>query len=122
MNSGEYIVISGRTFNNTLDIKDKTFYINSIGNNTYDSENYVVKISKKQMKSGLTLTDNYVYLGKRCLNVRDISGTTSQYYVHKHKTITDANDYLLDKVGFESPIWRDEKNYYMKITQVKIMF
>lgn len=109
MNVGEYIIISGGSFVDTLNIKDRIFYINSIGNSTYDSENYVINISKKQIKSGLTVTDNFVYLGKRCLNITDISGSTSQYYVHKHKTITNGNDYLLDKVGFESSIWRDEK-------------
>ena len=109
MNVGEYIVLSGANLGNTVQLINKTFYIDSIGNDTYGSENFVINISKKQMKSGLTLTNNTVYLGKRCLNVRNITGSTSQYYVHKHKTLTDANDYILDKIGFESSIWRDEK-------------
>jgi hypothetical protein len=48
-------------------------------------------------------------IGKRVLDRNDITRTTSLYYVHKHKTITDKNGYILDKVGFETPIWEDEK-------------
>jgi hypothetical protein len=47
--------------------------------------------------------------GKRCLDINNISGSTSTYYVHKHKTLTNVNGYILDKVGFETPIWEDEK-------------
>jgi hypothetical protein len=47
--------------------------------------------------------------GKRCLDKDNITGTTSQYYVHKMKTLRGINDYILDKAGFESSIWRDEK-------------
>ncbi len=109
MNVGEYIVLSGSNLDSNVELINKTFYIDSVGNQTYRSENFVINISKKQLKNGLTLSNNTVYLGKRCLNVRDITGSTSQYYVHKHKTLTDANDYILDKIGFESSVWRDEK-------------
>ena len=43
------------------------------------------------------------------LDINNISGSTSQYYVHKHKTLTDVNGYIMDTIGFESPIFRDEK-------------
>jgi hypothetical protein len=43
------------------------------------------------------------------LDYNNITGTTSQYYVHKHKTLTGVDDYILDKVGFESPVWEEEK-------------
>lgn len=43
------------------------------------------------------------------INKDKINTTTSKYYVHKHKTLTKASDYILDKAGFESPIWEDEK-------------
>lgn len=109
MNVGEYIVLSGSNLNSGVDLVNRTFSIDSVGNETYRSEKFVVNISKKQLKNGVTLSDGTIYLGKRCLNVKNISGTTSQYYVHKHKTITDANDYILDKIGFESPIWENEK-------------
>jgi hypothetical protein len=106
---GEYIVLSGSNLNNSVSLENRTFYIDSVGDNVYRSEKFVINILKKQLKNGLTLTNNIVYFGKRCLSIKNITGSTSEYYVHKHKTITDINDYILDKIGFESPIWRDER-------------
>ena len=52
---------------------------------------------------------NQVIFGRRCLDLTNITGSTSSYYVHKHKTLTTEEDYILDKVGFESPIWENER-------------
>lgn len=108
VNQGEYITLSGGTLNGTP-IAKNTFYVNSIGNEIYDSEKYVINLLKSEFTSGFTLSGITFVLGKRCLNINNISGTTSQYYVHKHKTLTTEDDYILDKVGFEQPIWENEK-------------
>jgi hypothetical protein len=50
-----------------------------------------------------------VVFGRRCLDLTNITGSTSSYYVHKHKTLTTEEDYILDKVGFETPIWENER-------------
>lgn len=104
---GEYITISGGTLNNSIPPSGRTFLVTSVGSNIYNSEKYVLDISKSEIPSGTTLTT--VVFGKRCVDRRNITGTTSTYYVHKHKTLTLEKDYVLDKVGFESPIWKDEK-------------
>lgn len=109
LNKGEYVVISGGTLNNSINVTGRTFYVDSIGNENFNSENYVVNILKSEFKTGYTLSGVTFVLGKRCLNNNDITGTTSQYYVHKHKTVTGVDDYILDKIGFESPIWENEK-------------
>jgi hypothetical protein len=96
MNQGEYIIIN-----------NKPYYINSVGNNVFNSEKYVIYISKKQVDTSVTF--NKLITGKRCLDIKNISGTTSQYYVHKHKILSNYNDYKIDNIGFESPIFRDEK-------------
>lgn len=102
---GEYLVVS----NNLL-------YVTEVGNQLYNSEKYVLNILKKDIPTGLTLTNNTVVFGKRCINKFNVSGTTSQYYVHKHKILTSTNDYILDKIGFESPIWEDEKKILFENT------
>jgi hypothetical protein len=109
MNAGEYITLSGLSLDNSVSLLNKTFYINSVGNEIHNSEKYVINILKNQLKDKIVLTNNEVYIGKRCLDIKDITGTTSQYYVHKHKTLTTTDEYILDKLGFESSIWRDEK-------------
>ena len=98
MSNGEYI-----NFN------DNVILITEVGNEIYNSEKYVINILNNDIPTGLTFTNNSVVFGKRCLDKNNISGTTSQYYVHKHKILTDSTNYIMDKVGFESPIWEDEK-------------
>jgi len=98
MNQGEYIIL-----------ENYPYYLNSVGDENYNSDKYVINIMKSQVPSGITTFSNLLITGKRCLDKDNEVKTTSQYYVHKHKTIRGINDYILDKSGFESPIWRDEK-------------
>jgi hypothetical protein len=100
LSKGEYLLLSGQT---------EPIYITDLGNEIYNSEKYVLNILNNDIPTGTTLTDDTVVLGKRCIDKNNISGTTSQYYVHKHKILTSNKDYVMDKVGFESPIWEDEK-------------
>lgn len=95
MSQGEYIIIN-----------NKPYYINSVGNEYHDSEKYVINILKNQL-SGQTLS--LLITGKRCIDNKNITGSTSHYYVHKHKTLTTVDDYIMEKMGFETPIFEDEK-------------
>lgn len=96
MNVGEYVII-----NNT------PLYITSIGDEIFNSEKYVVNVIENDIPSGFTFND--VVFGKRCIDIDNIENTTSKYYIHKHKILTETEDYILDSIGFESPIWKDEK-------------
>jgi hypothetical protein len=98
MNSGEYAIID-----------DYTYSIDSIGNENYESEKYVINILKSQIPSGITIFTGLTITAKRCTDKSNITGTTSLYYVHLLKTLTDIEDCTIDKIGFESPIWEDEK-------------
>jgi hypothetical protein len=109
MSEGEYITISGNTLLNNIDLKTKTFYINSVGDEIYNSEKYVINILKTQFKNGYTLSSDVIILGKRCLDVNNIEDSTSKYYVHKNKTLTNIDGYIMDQIGFETPIFEDEK-------------
>ena len=101
MSQGEYITISGST-----SATGRTFYIESLGNEVYRSEKFIVNILKSEIPTGTTLSG--AIIGKRCTDFNDIDNTTSIYYTHKHKTLTEYNDCQLNKLGFESPIWEDE--------------
>lgn len=96
LSAGEYIILNG-----------KTYYVNSVGNEIYDSENYVIVLNKSQFELVDTLSG--VVFGKRCLDANNVSGSTSTYYVRKHKTLTNVGDYILDNVGFENPIFEHER-------------
>lgn len=123
MSQGEYVILSGGTYTSfsgvttgktfyTIPITStteqfRTFYIDSVGDENYNSEKYVINILKGEIALGTVLSS--VVLGRRCKDINNISGTTSTYYVHKHKTLTTIDDYILDKVGFESSIFEDER-------------
>lgn len=108
---GEYILLTDNyqigLLNPSSSLSGRTFSIVSVGDEIYNSENYVLDISKSELPTGLTISN--VIFGKRCIDKRNITGTTSTYYVHKHKTLTETKDYILDKIGFESPIWENER-------------
>ena len=106
MSEGEHVVLSGSTLTG-LTLTGRTFYINSVGNETYDSKKYVINILKSQIKTGTTLST--IILGKRCKDFTNIVPSTSKYYIHKHKTLTDTGGYIMDSLGFESPVFEDEK-------------
>ena len=97
MSQGEYIFIDNIII---------PFYIESVGNTVYRSEEYVLTISKLQVGQYRL---NGVVNGRRCTDINNASNTTSEYYVHKHTTLDEITDHIIDKVGFESPIWEDEK-------------
>lgn len=100
-NENEYAI-----FSSVSTISGKTYSIGSLGDSKYNSEKYVLNINKQQF-SGVTLPG--VVTIKRCIDENNITGTTSTYYVHKHKTLTCTSDYIMDKAGFESPIFEDER-------------
>jgi hypothetical protein len=96
MNVGEYVIIN-----------ETPLYISSVGDEIYNSEKYVLKVIENDVPTGFTFND--VVFGKRCIDIDNRENTTSKYYVHKHKILTETKDYILDKIGFESPIWKDER-------------
>jgi hypothetical protein len=101
MSVGEYIVLSGDTLSGLE--SGRTFNILTVGDETHNSEKYVLEIPNVY-----TITSTIV-IGKRCLDPKNISGTSSKYYVHKHKTISDVADYIIDNAGFEKSIWEEER-------------
>lgn len=109
MNQAEYVILSGGTFTNAVEEKNRIFKIQSVGDEKYRSDKFVINILKTEFKVTTPFNNGNVVLGKRCINNKDINNTKSTYYVHKHKILTNSNDYLLDKLGFESSIWEDEK-------------
>jgi hypothetical protein len=107
MLEGEYIIISGGTLDSSVQVSERTFNIESVGVETHGSNKYIINLLKTELPSGTTLSS--VVFGRRCVDILDIDGTTSTYYVHKHKTLTEASGCVIDKAGFESPIWSDER-------------
>ena len=107
-NMGDYILLSGGTCDYG-NYTGSTYYVNEIGNEIFNSKDYVLVINKSQFTQDVTIDGSIVVLGKRVVDVNNIIGSTSEYYVHKHKTLTDVGGYIMDNVGFEKPIWEEER-------------
>ena len=105
MSSGEFVTFSGTTISGA--VSGRTYYIDSVGNEIYNSEKYVINILKKEFKTTTSIPT--LVIGKRCIDKNNITDSTSQYYIHKHKLLTTSTDYIMDNIGFESPIWEEEK-------------
>jgi len=112
ISEGEFIVISGGTLDSSVPLSGRTFSVISVGNELFNSENYVIEIKKSEIPIGTTLSS--VILGKRCINKNKLNETLSEYYVHKHKVLTNGDGFILDNIGFESSIWEDEKKLIFK--------
>ena len=106
MNQGEYVILSGNTISSGSD-SDRIFNISSLGNEIYRSNEYVINLNKSSFSSSQTISG--VVFGKRCLDINNISQTTSTYYVHKHKTLTTVDECILDSAGFETPVFEIER-------------
>jgi hypothetical protein len=105
LKDGDYVVIN-----------NKPYYVNSTGNEIFDSENYVIVLNKSQFTTddADTLIESLIVTGKRCLDRNNVAGSTSTYYVRKHKTLSDTGDYILDNVGFENPIFEHERKIILE--------
>lgn len=113
---GESLIISnkGNVFkkieNNTIittsDIEDRVFQVNSVGDGIYNSEKFVITLSKDNFVLGTTL--NKVIFVRRCLDNNNLK-TVSKYYIRKHKILTDEKEYTLDRLGFETNIFEHER-------------
>lgn len=92
------------------------FKIDSFGDGTTNSEDYVLNVNVKGIDSG-TIPSKCVGTFKRIINIDNIAETKSQYYVHQHKLISRSNDYTLDRTGFEFGIYnRKGRNFSDKKT------
>lgn len=91
---------------------DRTLKIDSLGDEFYDSKNHVINILKSDVSSEIPIP-NFV-LGKRCIDKDNATKTTSNYYIHKNKILTNIDDYSFDNASFNKPIWENEQKILVK--------
>ena len=76
--------------------------VDSLGNEFEGSEEYIINVDLRGVQP---LPSYSVGTLKRIINLDNILESESQYYVHQHKLTTHANDYTLDRTGFEEGIY-----------------
>lgn len=101
---GEYVKLSF-TYNGV-----DTFIVDSLGVETANSEEYVFNIINVGY-TGATFNNNTTGTFKRVILSSNESDTISEYYVRRHKILTNPDDAILVKAGFEENIFGVKKKY-----------
>lgn len=110
LSDGEYVKLS---FNYN---GEEYFQVYTIGDGNYGSEGKVFSIIDLGY-TGNTFGDGTSGTFKRVINRANTGETISEYYVRKHKILTDVKDYNLTKMGFENnPFNNDKKLEYSALT------
>lgn len=86
------------------------FQVYSLGNGSFDSEQYVINISNVGF-TGSTFNNGSKGTLKRLINVDNEADTLSKYYVRKHKVISNPQNNILVKSGFEQTAFNNVKKY-----------
>jgi hypothetical protein len=83
-----------------------TFQIYSLGDGTINSNEYVFNIINVGY-TGTTFNSGVTGVFKRIVDINNSGETKSIYYVRKHKIITNAEDSLITRNGFEENSFND---------------
>ena len=83
---------------------EEYFQISSLGDSGYGSEDYIFNIDNVGY-TGTTFDQNVTGTFKRVITTSNKQETTSKYYVRKHKILTNVEDAILVKAGFEQNIY-----------------
>jgi hypothetical protein len=110
----EYVELS-------LDYRNSNiFQVYSLGNGLFDSEPYVFNVLNIGY-TGTTFGNNVTGTFKRVINPDNLTETKSKYYVREHKVITNLDDLIVTKIGFEKNVFREDRKFeYSSITPNQI--
>jgi hypothetical protein len=100
----EYVELS-LTYRNS-----NIFQVYSLGNGLFDSESFVFNVLDIGF-TGTTFGDNVTGTFKRVTNPDNLEETRSKYYVREHKVITNLDDLIVTKIGFEKNAFREDKQF-----------
>lgn len=104
LTAGEYVQLS-INYNG-----QKIFQVSSLGDPAYGSNDYIFNISNVGF-TGSTFLTNTQGTFKRIINLNDVQDTKSEYYIRKHKVLTDQDCVVLANAGFEQNIFATPSKY-----------
>ena len=111
---GEYVELS--FFYNQTNL----FQVYSLGNNELDSDEYIFNIYNYGY-TGVTFANGVTGTFKRVIDPDNLLETRSKYYIREHKILTNVDDCIMTKNGFEKNVFGEEKKFeYSSITPNQI--
>ena len=106
MSVGNYVQLSSNfTYDN-----NRLYQVYSLGDYTFESDEYVFNIIDYGY-TGLTFNTGLSGTAKRVLNVNNVTDSISEYYVRRHKLLTQVEESVLVKTAFEENIFNNSKKY-----------
>jgi hypothetical protein len=110
LTTNEYVELS-LTYRNS-----NIFQVYSLGNGLFDSDPYVFNVLDIGY-TGTTFGNNVTGTFKRVINPDNLTETKSKYYVREHKVITNLDDIIVTKIGFEKNVFNEARKFeYSSIT------
>ena len=107
---GEYVELSISYNSNRL------FQVYSLGNDLFGSDVYIFSIYNIGY-TGTTFQNKTLGTFKRVTNPDNIEETRSKYYVRTHKILTNLDDVVMTRAGFEKNVFSELKKLeYSSIT------
>jgi hypothetical protein len=107
---GEYVELSF-PYNKT-----NLFQVYSLGNDLLNSSEYIFNIYNIGY-TGTTFQNKIKGTFKRVVNPSNLEETRSKYYVRKHKILTNLEDSVMTKIGFEKNVFNETRKLeYSSIT------
>lgn len=106
---GEFFKVSSNfvyTGNTIIDV----YQVYSLGDETSGSDEYIFNIVDIGF-TGSTFNNNGQGTAKRVILNGNVIDTISEYYVRKNKILTNLNDLVVNKAGFEQTAFRTVKKY-----------
>lgn len=85
-----------------------TFKVYSLGDPYYGTDEYIFNIYNVGF-TGSVFFKNKKGTFKRIIDIDNVDETTSEYYVRRHKILTNEADTVLGRSGFEQQIFKNEK-------------
>jgi len=101
---GEYVELS--IYYGKINI----FQVDSLGNGLTESDEYIFNIYNVGY-TGNTFANNVTGTFKRIINPDNILETKSKYYVREHKVLTNVDDVIVTRAGFEKNVFNELKKF-----------
>jgi len=104
LNVGEYVELSISYDNNNL------FQVNTLGDGTFGSDLYIFNL-RNVGYTGNTFDNDVVGTFKKIIDITNSGESKSSYYIKMHKIITNSNDLIVTKTGFEETPFSSNKKF-----------